>query len=615
MNVTASLPLLLAGLLALAVLMAWVRLALWRRSAPRDRRGSAARFALLCLLQPVVALLLYFTLLPPRQAATTGTLVVMTAQANRVALPAALQGQPRVALPGAPAGVDAERVPDLGTALRRHPGVRALHIVGTGLEARDRDAIGDRGLAFSAAPMPTGIVLLAAVDTVVPGAPFAVTGRVHGVAQATVVLRDPAGQRISATVPDAQGGFRLDGLARLPGPSSFRIEVLDATRAVVDAATVPVWTQPAPAPRVWALAGAPNAEWKYLRRWATDAGVPLHLQVSLGGGLQLGDAPLPMSADTLRRFDLVLLDARSAAALGDGQRAALTAAIRDGLGVLVRTDGMLTPAVQRMLGLSLAGNDDAEFQLSRPAPDDDAWRALRGVGSADAPVDADAVPAGLPTLTRRALRSTSPDAIPLLRDAHGTAIAWWRAVGRGRIGAWTPNDTYTLALAGHPDTHAVVWSQAMGTLARTATDVVPTMPDDARVSRRVALCGIADDAQVTAPDGTVTHLQRDDATGVARCSGFWPRMAGWHRVATGNATMPFPVRTGDDAPHLHAATVREQTRQLAARSATGAATGTTPVEGPRGASWPWFLGFLLAAGTLWWLERRRPVNDSRTSHT
>ena len=606
MNVATSLPLLLAGLLTLAVAMAWLRLALWRHGAPHDRRGSLTRFALLCLLQPVVALLLYFTLLPPRQTTTTGTLVVMTAQADRVALPASLDGQPRVALPEAPAGLDAERVPDLGTALRRHPDVRALHIVGAGLEPRDRDAVDGRALAFSAAPLPHGIVQLSAIAPVATGAGFIASGRVHGVPQATVVLRDPAGQRIDATTVDARGGFRLDGLSRLPGPAQFRIEVLDAKRAVIDTATAPVWTQPAPAPRVWALAGAPNAEWKYLRRWAADAGIPLHLQISLGGGLQLGDAPLPMTADTLRRFDLVLLDARSAAALGDGQRAALVAAIRDGLGVLVRADGALAPGVQRMLGLALTGGDDAEFKLPRPAPDDDAWRARRGAGTADAPVDTDAVPAGLPTLTRRALRTTSADAIPLLRAADGTAIAWWRAEGRGRIGAWTPTDTYTLALTGHADTHALLWSQALGTLARAGTELSLAAPDDARVPQRVALCGLADGAQVSAPDGTVTRLQRDPATGAAGCGGFWPRMAGWHQLTLGDATAQFHVRAADDAPQLHAMAVREHTRQLASRapSSVAASSGT---EGARGPAWPWFLGWLFAAGLLWWLERRRPA--------
>ncbi|MBD9480681.1 carboxypeptidase-like regulatory domain-containing protein [Pseudoxanthomonas sp. PXM02] len=605
MNVSASLPLLLAGLLTLAVLMAWVRLALWRRRAPSDQRGRPLRFALLCLLQPVVALLLYVTLLPPRQVATTGTLVVLTAQADGVALPADLQGQPRVALPDAPAITDAERVPDLATALRRHPEIHSIHVVGAGLEARDRDAVGDRGLAFSPTPLPRGLVQLSPVATATPGAPFDVSGRVQGVPNATVVLRDPAGQRIAAVQADAQGSFHVTGLARLPGPALFRLEVLDGARRVVDDATVPVWTQASTAPRVWALAGAPNAEWKYLRRWAADAGVALHLQISLGGGLQLGDAPLPMTADTLRRFDLVLLDARSAAALGDGQRATLAAAMRDGVGVLVRTDGALPPGVQRMLGLSLAGTDETEFHLPRPAPDDDAWRARRGAGTTDAPVDADAIPAGLPTLARRALRTAVPDAIPLLRDADGTAVAWWRAEGRGRIGAWTPTDTYALVLAGHPDAHAALWSQAVGTLARTTADTSRTPPEDARVTQRVVLCGLADGARVTSPDGDVTRLQRDPATGGAQCAGFWPRVAGWHQLGIGETTTPFHVRATDDAPTLHAMAVREQTQRLAARTRSDTVSST--VDGPRGPAWPWFLGFLVAAGLLWWLERRRPT--------
>ena len=605
MNFAASLPLLLAVLLALAVAMAWLRLVLWRRSAPHDRRGSAARVVLLCVLQPLVALLLYLTLFPPRQLATTGTLVVMTAAAELVALPEDLQGQPRVALPEARADLGAERMPDLGTALRRHPEARTLHVVGMGLEERDLAVVGDRTLAFSAAPPPRGIVQLTPIAPVAPGATFAVSGRVHGAPQATVVLRDPAGQRIDATAPDARGGFHLDGLSRLPGPASFRIELLDAKRTVIDNATVPVWTQPATAPRIWALAGAPNAEWKYLRRWATDAGVPLHLQIALGAGLQLGDAPLPMTADTLRRFDVVLLDARSAAGLGDGQRAALTAAVREGLGVLVRADGALAPGVQRMLGLSLTGSDGVEFQLPRPAPDDDAWRARRGAGTADAPVDAEAVPDGLPSLSRRALRTADADAIPLLRAADGNAIAWWRPEGRGRIAAWTPTDTYTLVLAGHADAHAALWSQALGMLARTTTDLTQALPDDARVSQRVALCGLAGDAQVTAPDGTVVRVLRDPATGAARCGGFWPRVSGWHHLAVGDGTAPFHVRTVEDAPQRHAMAVNEQTRRQATRHAAGDDSRATMAEGPRGASWPWFLGFLLAAGLLWWLERRR----------
>lgn len=603
MNLHASLPLLLAGLLALGVVLAWVRLIARRRGAAADARGPLARFLLLCALQPVCAVLLYATLLPPRQAATAGTLVVMTANADALALPAALRGQPRVALPEAATTESVERVPDLATALRRHPDLHTLHIVGDGLEARDRDAIGARSLAFSPSALPRGVVELAAVEVVAPGDGFVAGGRVHGMPQATVVLRDPAGQRIDAATLDAQGRFRLRGIARLPGPALFRVEVLDARGAVADAASLPVWTQAAVAPRVWALAGAPNAEWKYLRRWATDVGMPMHLQVNLGGGLQLGDAPLPMTADTLRRFDLVMLDARSAAGLSEGQRAALAAAVRDGLGVLVRADGPLPASVQRWLGIAVVGNDEVELRLPRPAPDDDAWRARRGAGTEDRPVDTDAVPAGLPLLARRATRMPAADTVPLLRDAAGTPVAWWHAVGRGRVGLWTPTDTYALVLAGHAETHAALWSQAVGTLARAGAQAPAAVPGDARTGARASLCGIADDARIVAPDGTTMRLQRDPATGAARCAGFWPRIAGWHHLSVGESTTPFFVRSGGDASALRVADLQAQT---ARRVAMAGPTATQAVaDGTRGPAWPWFLAWLCASALLWWLERRR----------
>ena len=62
-----------------------------------------------------------------------------------------------LALPEARAGGDVARVPDLGTALRQHPGTTRVHVVGAGLVARDRDAAAHVDIAFvpAAAPRPS----------------------------------------------------------------------------------------------------------------------------------------------------------------------------------------------------------------------------------------------------------------------------------------------------------------------------------------------------------------------------------------------------------------------------------------------------------------------------
>ncbi|MEL1263524.1 carboxypeptidase regulatory-like domain-containing protein [Pseudoxanthomonas putridarboris] len=607
MNLPALPPLVLAVVLALGVLLAWARLAHWQARAPAAARSARGRMLALFALQPLCALLLYFTLSPPRQAGATGTLVVLTANADTAALPAALRSERRIALPEAPATADVERVPDLATALRRHPDAQRLHVVGAGLEARDADAVGDRALSFTPPPLPRGIVRLdPAVGRVAPGGVFTASGQVEGVAQASVELRDPAGQRIDAAPVDARGVFVLTGTGRLPGPAGFTVQVLDARKKPVESLALPVWTQADPAPRVWVLAGAPNAELKYLRRWATDAGLPLHLQVGLGGGLQLGDAPLPMTADTLQRFDLVVLDERSAAALGENQRAALAAAVRDGLGLMLRVTGPVPQNTRRLLGFQLqASGEDAGFRLLRPAPDDDAWRARRGSGTADAPLDADAVTGGLPALTRRTTSAQADDALPLLRDADGNALAQWRAEGRGRVAVWMPVDTYRLVLSGHPERHGELWSQAFATLARGSGSPPPRLPADAREQQRVSLCGVPAEARVVAPDGHATRLLPDPATGSDRCAAYWPRQPGWHRLEWGDAGWPFHVRAQDEAPGLRAAALRERTLRLVGEAKAASPDRAQVEAGPRGPAWPWFLGWLAAAGLLWWLERSR----------
>ncbi|PZU54811.1 MAG: hypothetical protein DI554_18650, partial [Sphingobium sp.] len=113
-----NIQLMTALLLGAAVLVGWGRLLLWQRSAG-DLGARAWRLATLLLLQPVVALLLYFGLFPPALPVAGGTLTVATQGSARFA--SAGKGAHLVALPEAPDLAGAQAVPDLATALRRYP--------------------------------------------------------------------------------------------------------------------------------------------------------------------------------------------------------------------------------------------------------------------------------------------------------------------------------------------------------------------------------------------------------------------------------------------------------------------------------------------------------------
>lgn len=585
---------LIALVLGLTVLVACARLLHRARRKPQ----RAWRTTALLLAQGIGAVLLYFTLWPPPVPGQAGGLVVLTAGID--ALPATAAGERVVALPEAPVPSGVERVPDLGTALRRYPDARPLRVFGAGLGARDHDAARGLDLQFEPAPLPPGLVQLDAPTLVTRGRRFVISGVVNGGATATVDLVDPADQRLDRALPGQDGAFTLSGRSGPAGRTSYQLQRRDTGNQVVEQVALPLQVQDGDPLRVLALAGGASPELKYLRRWVLDAGMQLHTRISLGGGVDVGDAPIAITAATLREFDLVVLDERAWRDLGDGGRAALLDATQAGLGVLLRITGELAGrdlAALQAWGFTVAAADIARSTRlpgteSPDSPQDDGSDETRATDTA-------------PLLSRRPLRLSAADGAPLLRDTAGATLALWRPQGRGRIALWTLSDSFRLVLAGRASAYGSLWAGTFETLARAQAAAAPQLPSAARVSERAVLCGLTEAARLHSPDGQVMALAVDPATGGRACAAFWPAQAGWHELRAGERTWAFPVRDRDEAPGLVAAGLRESTLALA-NAAPALAVAATPAGGGPGERWPWALAWMLLSTALWWLERSRP---------
>jgi hypothetical protein len=577
--------------LAAIAVAACVRLALWWRRAPEAERAAPWRLALLLAAQPLLAVLLYFSLFPPpMRGVGAGTLIIATRDAPQSLIPV---GRRLIVLPEAPTGLGGEAAPDLATALRRHPEVARLQVLGQGLEPRDRPAAQGRAVSFDPAPAPTGLAELYPPAPAAPGAGFMVAGRVNGASGGTVDLLDPAGQVADSEPLAASGAFTLTGAAREPGPALFAVRLRNGGHTL-ERVDLPVWTAAAPPAKVLLLAGAPGPEVKALRRWAADSGIALQTAVTLGDGLELGDPRPPLNASTLDRLDLVVVDERSWAGLSAADRAALAAAVREGLGLLLRVTGPLPAGVRdswRALGLPLAEGEAAI--ATRLAPS--------GPRTASAPDEV-----ALPDLTRRGVDIPAPDSTPLLRDATGAVLARWRAEGLGRLGVWSVTDSSGLVTAGFGQRYGELWGTMLAALARPAPAAIAVSFDgDPREGRRLSLCGLKGEAQVREPSGAWTRLLVDPATGAAACAGYWPAGPGWRilRLTVPGAASPheqgFYVRPATEAHGLVDEDDRTGTRALTGAPAPGGALAS---DAP-GSPWPWFVAFLLAAAALWRFER------------
>jgi hypothetical protein len=597
----------LALVLTVAVLLAWVRLALWQRSASVV---PGWRLALLVVLQPACAALLFFCLFPPGTRTASGNLVVATAGAPQTAL--AKTGGATILLPEARRSFEGEAAPDLATALRRHPDVRNLHLVGAGLTPRDREAAKGLGVAFDPLPLPAGFIAIEPPARVAPGAGFQVGGQISELAEATVDLIDPAGRVTDTQTTDAQGRFVVSGTARSAGAATFVIRLRDGRGRTVEQADVPVLVESASATRVLIIGGAPGPEVKYLRRWAADAGFAVTTQVSAGGGVALADPPIAITAENLRRFDLAIIDDRSWEGLGGG-RAEVLAAVREGLGLILRTGGSPDDGARsqwRSLGFSMTGGGETA-PIALPAPlRPEVARTRRGI----APPDAVGLEEGddvLPEISRLGVAPGGSDVVSLVRDASGTTLSAWRASGRGRIAVFTGIDSFGLTLTGRSDLYGDWWGAMLTTVSRPAGGADLAFSSPAWVDERIALCGLGGAARVEAADGSVSELHIDPAS--PGCAGFWPTMPGWHllrrTLADGSAQVwPFFVHPTDQLTGVRMARDRDATLMLRGPSQGGGEAAQGP-EIP-GSPWPWFVALLTLAAAMWWFERSsvgRPV--------
>lgn len=570
----------LPWMLALGVLLASLRLPWPLRGRPVNSRPRLWRTVLLIAGQLVSAALLFVLLRAPVSADAIRSVHLLTAHAPRMATPIPRAGELWLRLPEAPVQAGIANTPDLATALRQHPGVRNLHIIGDGLQARDRDAASGLRISVERAPLAAGITDWWMPQTLQSGETLHVQGHAQGATGARIELLDPAGMRTDQQLLQGDGGFSLTATSRSPSIADYQLRLRRADNRVIGLTALPVRILPTLATRLLLRSGGPDPELKFLRRWAADNGATLRASIDLGSGMQAGDPPVALDGRTLAETDLLILDDRSWSGLGRANRETVLAAVGDGLGLLLRASAPLVDG--EALGLQVrAATVAPAFKL--PASE---------AGGSE-----------LPALSRPPLRIDNPRGQTVLRDDRGTPLAGWDAHGRGRIGVWLPNDTFRLALSGHADLHARLWADAINAVMRPRAPMPHGLPMMIHAGERTRLCALGDAARVLEPGASkAIRLAIDPRSGASRCAAFWPRRAGWHRLITAGAETTFLVRPDSADLVLRAARTRQATEALATLAPKPDHTASVTTGMPR---WALFLLWLAVTGSLWWFERSR----------
>lgn len=486
-----------------------------------------------------------------------------------------------IILPEASNAMDAgTRAVDLASALRQQPGIGSLRVLGDGLSARDREAARGLGVRFEPLDEPAGLVELQTPDAVSAGTVWTLSGRIAGMAEARVELLDRSGAIVDATAVDADGRFRLSAAARSGSRMLYQLRVFDADDRLVEEVPVAIAARPQETLNAVVVAGAPDAELKYLRRWIVDAGHSLGSQVTLSRGIEQRQSAARLDPASLAETDLLIVDERAWSGLPADSRENVRNAVESGMGLLLRITGPVPQEVARdwaAMGFRL---EDADRSRSIELSETSAGRDQKR------------------TFSRRQLALDAPDSVSLLQAADGSDLARWRAIGRGRVGVTLLLDSFRMALDGDSESYGTLWSKMFSTLARARAEVSPQLPRDARVNQRSVICGLQPGSVIVDAQGEFHELLVD--SDARSCAAWWPDTAGWHVLQNAGRDWAIHVLDHGQAETLQRMENRQATLAMASDAS---ATQRFRSELPR---WPFFILWLSLAALVWWLERRKP---------
>jgi len=609
-NVAASLqwevdsPLEIAAALLLSIVFLGSVLAAWRRLGGNSRARSAS----VAVLNATACLAIFALLAPP---------VLLRPASDSVIL--VTEGAPSAPVAGAnayvaPGAGDYGRSPgyllDAGQLPLREPALGTLTIMGHGLETMQWQRFPDDLAIRFDPPSLSGLVAAAWPRSPLQGEPLIVTGRYLEDVSAnatTIEMLDPAG--VTVAVHDFLSGeaFELITHPKAAGLLEYRLRVI-GNDGELHTEPVPVYVRSGERPVLYVLQSAPSFETRQLRNWAGDSGATVVTDTVVTRGRELRQL---VNADQLTDdhlspallgiTGLAVVDGRAWADLDAGRRAWFETAVREGMGLLILADGDLA---------AYLGDNDT---------------LLRGFGLAERERDQDGyVPVWessesqqrLPLL---GLKLVHRDGAALTRIESGEVIEAYRNFGLGRVAISVLRERHRWLTSGEVATYTAYWARLMGRLGRPGPLPYLLPPADdtwSRPHRRNRLCAMAGDTEVAfevAPLQGEPMLELRSAApsvgGPRRCTEFWPRQAGWHRVrlyadtAGARLSEAYFYVFGEHQWQTHWRYSRQQATlrrasTIAADEAAMKRTARVDIE----PLWPWLV-FMISAGLLW-LERR-----------
>lgn len=512
----------------------------------------------------------------------------------------------------------AQLVPDIATLRRMLPALRELEIRGIGLESVAAAALRDVQVTWpdrGAAEFGPEVAAIDFTRELKVGQPLRVTGRAVGLspgAKVPVTLEEPDGQLRRTEMVAGADGTALFAISGQPTAAAGRFLWRLRLGEKSAGETLGVAVVAPHRPRVLITQQAPSWELARLYEWLNRDGsaAVLRTRVSADRWRLAGvSGPKPesaaLNAPFLSQYDLVVATEESLRALEGEERAALETAVREqGLGLLVVGEPKASNEPISLLPwkITLLGQDaDSMVRSTR----------VRLVAGREWPE---------PITVWAAAWPERPLSRALVRDPQGNLVVALEPLGRGWLGRSMVVDAWRWPLAGHAAEYAALWSELIGSVARSAAvdgawrlqraqDVIQvgqpvTVTWTGEPGREPRVARLRAEGVVAAASLSLAPLANQAGQAWTR---WWPVQRGWHRLET-ETGVGFDLYVSElgEWSGVERARRHESTTALVQATVDSRAVPAGASQGDAWLKWRWaaWAVFVAAAGALWWRERK-----------
>ncbi|WP_316844491.1 hypothetical protein [Pedobacter psychrodurus] len=526
-------------------------------------------------------------------------LILLTAGTNPDSV-AKLKGE-KYALPSVDVkNIKAKTLPDLSYFLKSNPNIQKLNIYGYGLNTDELKTLTGYQIVFHPATNPDGIISANWPGKLKTSEALQVQGTYQNSSSNSVkLLLKGLGRVVDSIVVDAKSNksFSFKTSPKQTGKAVYELIAMQQNDTLTKE-PVPVKVGDQAPMKVLILASFPDFEYKFLKNWLFENQYPLAFRSQISKNKYAFDFLNTDSINlnqintaALKKIDILMIDEEELAAISPGERASIDAAVKSGMGLLIRVANVkATTTLSAKFGRY-------EFPV------------LKGK-SLNVMLAEDHFKFNTLPFEQALFLKINQNDLPLVTDASGKSLVNSSINGYGKILISTISSTYNWLLSGQKTDYTAYWSKLLANAARKKNDIqsVNMLPKFPVVNQKVRI--IAD----LAASGKVPNLKVEGIQLSPRQNmelpfqwdvSYWPEKTGWIDLQVNQNIEPVFIYKKTDWQTLKNQQKLNETQQFIKTLAI--AKNNTQLKDvviqEQISIWWFFAGFVLTTAFLWYESR------------